>query len=220
MTEIGLGTYVPVFAKARAYEGSVGRAGPFRDVSVRDDDGAPVRPDQTGELWVRGRSIFKGYWNRPEATREAINADGWFRTGDLFRIDADGFLWLVGRKKDMIRRSSENIAAREVEAVLCTLREVEDAACVAVPDDLRGEEVKAYIQLKPEHTPATCPPDRIIRHCETHLAAFKVPRFVAFVEEFPRTASNKIAKAQLVEDCEDLRAGAYDRQAAGALLPG
>lgn len=213
MTEIGLGTYVPVFAKARAYEGSVGRAGPFREISVRDENGAPVKPDQTGELWVRGRSIFQGYWNRPTATQDAITADGWFRTGDLFRIDEDGFLWLVGRKKDMIRRSSENIAAREVEAVICALIEVEDAACVAVPDEVRGEEVKAYIHLKQGHTSASCPPDRIISHCEAHLAAFKVPRFVAFVAEFPRTASNKIAKAQLIEGCDDLRIGAYDRQA-------
>lgn len=212
MTEIGLGTWMlPEFCD-RFDSGSVGFAAPFRETSVRDDAGQPVEPGGTGELWVRGRALFQGYWNRPDANREAFEDGGWFRTGDLFQIDEDGFLYLVGRLKDMIRRSQENIAAREVEAVLCLLPDIEEAACVPVPDAIRGEEVKAYIQLKPDRTPADCPPERILEHCSSKLAAFKVPRFIAFIEGLPKTPSNKVAKRTLVEGEANLRAGSFDAQ--------
>ncbi len=212
MTEIGLGTWMlPEFAD-RFDSGSVGFAAPFRETSVRDDAGQPVESGGIGELWVRGRALFQGYWNRPDANQAVFEDGGWFRTGDLFRIDEDGFLYLVGRLKDMIRRSQENIAAREVEAVLCLLPEVEEAACVPVPDARRGEEVKAYIQLKPDRTPADCPPERVLEHCRSQLAAFKVPRFIAYTAHMPKTASNKIEKRSLVGDATDLRAGSFDAQ--------
>ncbi|WP_186418754.1 class I adenylate-forming enzyme family protein [Bosea sp. CS1GBMeth4] len=218
MTEIGLGTLMPPGFEAMFDSGSVGIDGPFRQTTIRDEAGRAVPPGRRGELWVRGRGLLQGYWNRPGADAEAFRPadDGgprWFRTGDLFEADEDGFLWLVGRLKDMIRRSSENIAAREVEAVIRELPQVEDCAAVPVPDAKRGEEVKIYVQLKPGITPAELPPEAILAHARAGLAAFKVPRFYAYVESFPRTVSNKIEKRNLVAGVADLRADAWDAEA-------
>lgn len=218
MTEIGLATWMPVALEEMADSASVGLDAPFRETTIRDDAGRPVAPGERGELWVRGRSIFKGYWNRPDANAESFRAaeDGglpWFRTGDLFEADAHGFLWLVGRLKDMIRRSSENIAAREVEAVVREMPEVEDCAAVPVPDLKRGEEVKIYVQLKDGIARDAVPPEAILAHCRQRLAAFKVPRFYAYVESFPRTVSNKIEKRNLVAGVADLTVDAWDSEA-------
>lgn len=217
MTEIGLGTLMPASFEAMHDSGSVGIDGPFRQTSIRDEAGGVVPPGQRGELWVRGRGLLKGYWNRPDADAEAFRDadDGglrWFRTGDLFEADENGFLWLVGRLKDMIRRSSENIAAREVEAVIRELPQVEDCAAVPVPDVKRGEEVKVYVQLKPGLSPADLPPEAILAHARRGLAAFKVPRFYTYVDSFPRTVSNKIEKRNLLAGVSDLRAGAWDAE--------
>ena len=121
-------------------------------------------PDAIGELWIRGPGILKGYWNKPEATAEAFREGGWFRTGDLFRRDAQGFHYIVGRVKDMIRRSGENIAAREVEAVLLQLDAVAEVAVIPVPDADRSQEVKACLVLKPGLTPADLPPEAVFAH--------------------------------------------------------
>jgi crotonobetaine/carnitine-CoA ligase len=163
---------------------------------------------EVGELIVRGPGILKGYYKKPEATAAAIR-DGWFHTGDLFRRDGDGFHYIVGRKKDMIRRAGENIAAREVEAVLLALPEVAEAAAIPVPDATRGEEVKVLLRLQPGCTLADLPPDRVIAHCADGLARFKIPRYIAYVDALPHTASGKIAKHLLVS--EDPTAGSYDR---------
>lgn len=218
MTEIGLGTQMPAALDAMYDSSSVGIDGPFRETTIRDEDGRPVPPGQRGELWVRGRGILKGYWNRPDADADAFREadDGgprWFRTGDLFEADEQGFLWLVGRLKDMIRRSSENIAAREVEAVIRELPQIEDCAAVPVPDPMRGEEVKIYLQLKPGLREADLPPQAVLAHARRHLAAFKVPRFYAYVDSFPRTVSNKIEKRSLLAGVKDLRGDAWDAEA-------
>ncbi len=199
--------------------GSVGLDGPFRETTIRNDAGEPVAPRERGELWVRGRSVLQGYWNKPDANADSFRAadDGgarWFRTGDLFEADSDGFLWLVGRLKDMIRRSSENIAAREVEAVVRELPQVEDCAAVAVPDLARGEEVKIYVQLKDGLSESDLPLPTIRDHCATRLASFKVPRFYTYVADFPRTVSNKIEKRNLTAEVKDLRTGAWDASVA------
>lgn len=217
MTEVGLATWMPPAMEEMAESASVGIDAPFRETTIRDEAGQPAPPGARGELWVRGRSIFEGYWNRSDANADAFRdaEDGgprWFRTGDLFEADSHGFLWLVGRLKDMIRRSSENIAAREVEAVVRELPQVADCAAVAVPDVKRGEEVKVYIELKTGLARADLPPDAILAHCRARLAAFKVPRFYAYVESFPRTVSNKIEKRNLVLGVSDLRAGAWDAE--------
>jgi acyl-CoA synthetase (AMP-forming)/AMP-acid ligase II len=211
MTEIGFGTQMPFDLRNLYDSGSVGIRAPFRSVRIMKDDNSVAGPGEVGELWVTGRGIFSGYWNRPEANAEAF-VDGWFRTGDLLRADDSGFHWLVGRVKEMIRRSSENIAAREVESVIRELPEIEDAAAIPVRDPMRGEEVKIYVQLKQQYSPEHVSVDYILSHARLHLAPFKVPRYVSYIDSFPRTASNKIIKRDLIAATQDLRVGAYDAQ--------
>jgi crotonobetaine/carnitine-CoA ligase len=210
MTEIGSGMFVPIEAADMVGSGTCGVPVPFRETKVVDDAGNEVAAGEEGELLVRGPGILLGYYRKPEATAEALR-DGWFRTGDIFRKDARGFHFIVGRKKDMIRRAGENIAAGEVEAVLRTMPEIAEAAAVPVPDEQRREEVKVYVVLQPGVTPDALPPAAILAHCARNLAKFKVPRYVAYAQSLPKTASGKNAKHVLVKDVADLRVGAYDR---------
>ena len=216
MTEIGLGLAMPVDLPVADKPTSVGIPAAGREARIVDAGGRPVPPGTVGELQIRGRHLFRGYWRKPEVNAAAF-VDGWFRTGDAFVQDADGFYRIVGRFKDMIRRSSENIAAREVEAVVRGLPEVLDCAAVPVPDPVRTEEVKIMVQLVPDARsdgrPAieALPVDRLLAHCAANLAPFKVPRYVQYVDDFPRTSSNKIAKHLILQDGADPRAGAWDR---------
>ncbi|GAB5470857.1 MAG: class I adenylate-forming enzyme family protein [Rhodospirillales bacterium] len=214
MTEIGGATIVPTIAEDKALLPTCGLPGPFRALKIVDEAGREVtEPETTGELWVSGRSLLWGYYKRPEANAESFRGR-WFRTGDIFKRDADGFYYIVGRIKDMVRRSGENIAAREVEAAIATLEAVAEAAVVPVPDPLRREEVKVYLLLREGLTRADCPPEQVIAHCERHLADFKIPRYIAYMsEDFPRTPSRKIQKKNLMAQLDDLRQGAYDREA-------
>lgn len=211
MTEIGSGLYMPMAFAHMVGSGSCGIPAPFREVSIRDaDTGRPVAPGQVGELWVRGPGVMAGYYNRPEANAESFR-DGWFRTGDLFRRDADGFYYIVGRLKDMIRRSAENIAAREVEAVLRSHPDIKEAAVVPVPDELRGEEVKAYVQLMPGRTRDDVPPEAIFAHCRRDLASFKIPRYLAYRNGFPYGPADRVEKHKLVAEGDDLTRDSFDR---------
>ncbi|MBV6657499.1 MAG: acyl--CoA ligase [Devosiaceae bacterium] len=210
MTEIGLALYTPTQATHRAGSQSCGWPLPFREAEIRDDDAKPVPRGTIGELWIRGDSVAKAYWNKPDANAVTF-VDGWFATGDLFMQDEAGWFTIVGRKKDMIRRSSENIAAREVEAVLQELPGISEAAVLPVPDDYRGEEVKAYLILVDGETPQTVTPEQIIAHCTTRLAGFKIPRFIDYADELPRTPGRKVAKHKIIAATGDLRQGAWDR---------
>ncbi len=210
MTEIGPGLFMPTEATHMVGSGSCGLPGPYRRCKVADEHGNEVPRGEIGELWVSGDSILWGYYKKAAANAASFR-DEWFRTGDLFRQDADGYFYIVGRVKDMIRRSGENISAREVEAVLRGMPEVAEAATVPVPDEYRKEEVKAYLLLQPGLTKDDLPPERVIQHCLEHLAKFKVPRYIEYVDEFPKTPSQKIAKPQLVAMKRDLREGSYDR---------
>jgi len=213
MTEIGSGLTTPPEASEMVGSGTCGLPSPFREASIRDQDGRELGPGEIGELWIRGPGILKGYWNKPEANAASFPGDGWFRTGDLFRRDERGFHYIVGRLKDMIRRSGENIAAREVEAVLLQLDEVQEAAIIPVPDPDRGQEVKACLVLKPGLAPADLPAERVFAHCLAGLARFKVPRFLEYRASLPKTPSEKIAKHVLLAERTDLREGAIDRLA-------
>jgi len=210
MTEVGPAAFMPIEAADMVGSGSCGMAGPFREIRVADETGRTLPPGETGELLVRGPGIMKGYYRNPEATAAAFHGD-WFRTGDLFRMDERGYLYIVGRLKDMVRRSGENIAARELEAVLNALPEVLESAVIPVPDDLRGEEVKACIVLKEGSAPSPELLDGLISHCQRHLAPFKVQRYFSFHDGFPRTASMKIAKQPLRGEGSDPRRGSFDR---------
>jgi acyl-CoA synthetase (AMP-forming)/AMP-acid ligase II len=196
LTETGSTLYMPADAADMSGSGSCGLPAPYRECRIVGDDGRDVRRGDVGELWVRGRSILVAYYEQPEATRAAFAGD-WFRTGDLFRQDAAGYYYIQGRIKDTIRRSGENIAAREVEAVAAGIPGVLECAAVAVPDELRGQEVKLCLVLRPGMSPAAVTPQSVVAYCAERLAAFKVPRYVEYFDEFPRTSSGKIAKQDL-----------------------
>ena len=210
MTEVGPTLYMPLEHTEMVGSGSCGIPAPFRECRVVDDEGIDVARGEEGELVVRGLGIMQGYYKKPDANKESFFGE-WFRTGDLFRQDEKGFFYIVGRKKDMVRRAGENVAAREVEAVLRDGPCVLDAAVVGVPDDLRGQEVKAYIVPAVPQDEAEAVVEAAIAHCVANLAAFKVPRYYEIVESLPRTPSEKIAKGELIKAKEDLRTGSFDR---------
>ena len=174
--------------------GCLGRAVPGREARIVDEADNPVAPGATGQLVVRGAGMMTGYFRDPDATREVFR-NGWMHTGDLARMDERGRIYFVGRTKDMIRRSGENIAAAEVERVLQLHPAVTMAAVLAEPDELRGEEVHAVIVAADGHG-ATDLAD-LIEHCQRQLAYFKVPRYWTFVAELPLTASQRVAKGEL-----------------------
>lgn len=209
MTEIGVGLSPPPDWQLEADYTSVGVAALRRRARVVDAQGQTVPPGTPGELQIAGAHIFKGYYKKPEVNAQCL-VDGWFSTGDAFVQDEKGFFSLVGRFKDMIRRSAENISAREVEAVVREHPAVLDCAAVPVPDAERGEEVKILVQLVEGSPPQGGDWQWLIGHCQARLAPFKVPRFYEAVAEFPRTSSNKISKPSLIAAARDGRRG-FDR---------
>lgn len=211
MTEIGFGTRMANEFDELADSGSIGIRAPFRALRLMNEDGKPAPVGEVGELWVRGRGVFKGYWRKPEANAASFEGE-WFKTGDLMRCDELGFHWLVGRTKDMIRRSSENIAAREVESVIREIPDIADVAAVPVRDIKRGEEVKIYVELREGIVSDNLTVERILEHARAHLAVFKVPRYISFISALPRTSSsNKVLKRELMAVSDPL-AGAYDTE--------
>ena len=178
---------------------SVGRPVPTVEAMVIDDDGNPQPANTTGELALRGPTIMmRGYWNRKDATDAVFLPGGWFRTGDVARIDDEGFVYLVDRAKDMIIRAGENVYCVEVENVLFDHPDVLDAAVVGVPHRTLGEEVKAVVQLRAGSTVTEA---EVRAHCAVHLAAFKVPEYVEFRDEpLPRNPAGKILKQVLRGD--------------------
>jgi long-chain acyl-CoA synthetase len=183
----------------RTHPDSVGRPVPTVEIEVVDPDGKPVPVGETGEIWLRGPTIMRrGYWNRPDASAEAITPEGWFRSGDIGRFDEDGFLYLVDRQKDMIIRGGENVYCVEVEEVLYEHSDVIDAAVVGVPHKVLGEEVKAVVQVKPGSTATV---ESLRTHCATRLADFKVPAYVELRDEpLPRNPAGKVLKSLLRGD--------------------
>ncbi|GAB2956665.1 AMP-binding protein [Amycolatopsis acidiphila] len=171
--------------------GCIGRPTRDREAMIVDEAGRPVPRGETGELVLRGIGLMHGYHDDPEATARAFRA-GWFHTGDLATMDAHGRIFYVGRTKDMIRRSGENISADEVERALLLHPAVRLAAVLAVPDELRGEEVKAFVVLAQE----TAPED-LVEFCSGKLAYFKVPRYWSIAESLPLTPSERVAKGEL-----------------------
>jgi long-chain acyl-CoA synthetase len=171
---------------------SSGRVSAVLDVKVVDESGAELPPDEPGELLVRGTSVFRGYWNRPDVDAEVF-VDGWFRSGDVARIDADGYLFIVDRIKDLIIRGGENIGCGQVEAALQLHPAVHEAAVYAVPDERLGEEVGATV-----YADAGVSAEELRAFVHGHLAAFEVPREIVVCHEpLPRTASGKIVKREL-----------------------
>jgi fatty-acyl-CoA synthase len=177
--------------------GSVGRVHPHVEVQVVDPaTGARVPRGGTGELCTRGYSVMLGYWEDPERTAEAIDGDGWMHTGDLATMDDAGYVSIVGRSKDMIIRGGENVYPREVEEFLYGHPDVADVQVIGVPDDRFGEEVMAWVVLRPG---ATADGDAIRAHCRGQIAHYKVPRYVKVVDGFPMTVTGKVQKYRMRE---------------------
>jgi long-chain acyl-CoA synthetase len=147
-----------------------------------------------GEIAIRGHNVMKGYWHRPEDTAKAI-PDGWFRTGDMGRVDADGYYEIVDRKKDMIIRGGYNVYPREIEEVLYEHPAVAEAAVIGLPHQALGEEVGAAVVLKPG---ADITADDLRDHVKSQVAAYKYPRVVWIVDELPKGATGKIVKREIV----------------------
>jgi long-chain acyl-CoA synthetase len=176
--------------------GSIGWATPCNEIIVVDEQGRELPVNEMGELWFKGPAVCKGYWNKPEQTRETIT-NGWLHTGDVGKVDEDGYLFLLDRKKDMIIRGGENIYCIEVENALYSHPKVLEAAVVGVPDKIFGEQVKAVLVLKPGESATE---EEIRQFCFQHLADYKVPKFVKFTDALPRNPGGKVVKARLREE--------------------
>jgi fatty-acyl-CoA synthase len=150
-----------------------------------------------GELICRGDSIMLGYYGHPEATSDVIDKEGWYSTGDLARLDAEGYLHIVGRKKDMIIRGGQNIYPVEIETYLCSHPNIQEAAVVGVPSKLSGEEAWAFIILKPG---ASMSVQQVLDYCRSELEPYKIPSQVRFMSDFPRTETGKPQKYRLQSD--------------------
>ena len=174
--------------------GSIGRPFLYVESRIADSDNREVPPLETGEIQLRGRNLAAGYWNKPIETEESFASDGWFRTGDLGYADADGFIWIVDRKKDIIISGGENIGSIEVEQVVLSHPAVAQASVVGVPHPHWGETPCAVVVLKPG---ATLTEEELIAHCRDRLAHFKCPSVVVVVDDLPMTANGKIMKAEL-----------------------
>lgn len=174
---------------------SVGPAVPFLEVRIVDEQGRDLPPGEVGEVICRGPNVMKGYYKDEEATREALRG-GWLHTGDLARMDEEGFIYIVDRKKDMIVSGGENIYPREIEEILYSHPKIEDAAIVGIPDPLWGESVRAVIVLRKGETMTE---KEVIEYCKSHLASYKKPKSVEFVESLPRNPSGKVLKTLLRE---------------------
>ena len=175
-----------------AYKGSIGMPVPSTDIMLMDENGNEVAPGESGEMWVKGPQVMKGYFNRPEATDEIIR-DGWLATGDIARADDDGYFYIVDRKKDMILVSGFNVFPNEIEEVAAMHDAVLEAAAIGVPHEVSGEVVKLFIVRKDDSLTA----EAVIAHCRSHLTGYKVPKHVEFKEELPKTNVGKILRREL-----------------------
>ena len=177
------------------FNGKVGLPVPSTEISIRGDDGKEVRRGQPGEICVRGPQVMKGYWQNEEATAEAIDEKGFFRTGDIGTLDKDGFLEIVDRKKDMILVSGFNVYPNEIEDVVSLHPDIVEAACVSVPDKKTGEGVKLFVVKNNQ----SLTEEEIIAHCKENLTAYKVPKQIEFIDELPKTNVGKVLRRALRE---------------------
>lgn len=188
-------TFSPLLPSHR-FDGSVGLPVPSVEISLRDDVGDEVAPDEVGELWVRGPNVMRGYWNAPDETDRAITPEGWLKTGDIARLTPEGRVVLVDRKKDVILVSGFNVYPTEIEEVIASHPGVSEVAVVGVPSQATGEAVKAFIVRKdPDVTE-----DDIKAYCRQSLTGYKAPRVIVFRDNLPKTPVGKILRRELREE--------------------
>ena len=183
---------------------TVGRAVPWVEIRIVDENGIVVDIGGKGEICTRGYSVMRGYWNDEERTRETIDDAGWLHSGDLGIMDTEGYVRVVGRIKDMVIRGGENIYPREVEEFLYTHPDIAEVQVFGVPDARLGEEVCAWVQLQPGTTMSE---DELKNYCRDQITHFKIPRYVRFVEEFPMTVTGKMQKFVMREEMSKELAG-------------
>jgi len=176
---------------------SCGRPSPLTQVAIMDDDGNLLSPDETGEIVVRGNLVMKGYYKNPEETRE-VSAFGWHHTGDVGYRDENGYVYIVDRKKDMINVGGEKVFPSEVEDIMLTNAKIKDLVIIGLPDELKGEVPKAFIEPKKGEKLTE---DEIKDFCKTRMAPYKIPASIEFLDEIPRSASGK-ALRRLLRDKE------------------
>jgi long-chain acyl-CoA synthetase len=175
------------------YNGAIGLPVPSTDACVKDENGATLATGEVGELCIKGPQVMKGYWNRADETAQVIDADGWLHTGDMAKMDPQGFFYIVDRKKDMILVSGFNVYPNEVEDVIAMMPEVLEVAAVGVPDDKSGEAVKVVIVRK---DPALTV-EQVKAHARENLTGYKQPRHVEFRTDLPKTNVGKILRREL-----------------------
>ena len=187
---------------------TVGRAHPHVEIRVADPETGATLPRGTpGEFCTRGYSVMTGYWNDPDRTAEAIDADGWMHTGDLAVMADDGYVEIVGRIKDLVIRGGENIYPREIEEFLFTHPEILEVQAIGIPDDRYGEELMVWVKTVPG---SSLDAEQVREFCRGRIAHFKVPRYVRFVEEFPMTITGKVRKVEMREiSIAELAAGGH-----------
>ena len=174
--------------------GSIGTPIDGVEMQVWDDQGNELPQGEVGEIVIRGHNIMKGYWERPDATADSIDSDGWFRTGDMAKVDEDGYFFIVDRKKDLIIRGGYNVYPREIEEVLYEHPAIQEAAVIGVPDDSLGEEVGAAVVLKAGES---LDASELKAYVKSQMAAYKYPRKVWFVDELPKGPTGKILKREI-----------------------
>lgn len=181
------------------YSGAIGLPVPSTDVRIVDDEGKVLANDQVGELQVRGPQVMQGYWQRPEATKDVIDQDGWLSTGDIVKFDENGFLHIVDRKKDMILVSGFNVYPNEIEDVVSLHGKVLEVAAIGEPHEVSGEVVKiCVVKRDPSLTK-----EELIGHCREHLTGYKIPRVVEFRDDLPKTNVGKILRRALREENQE-----------------
>jgi fatty-acyl-CoA synthase len=186
---------------------TVGRVHPHVEIKVIDPTGQTVPRGMPGELCTRGYSVMRGYWEEPDKTEQAIDGDGWMHTGDIAVMDEEGYVNITGRIKDMVIRGGENIYPREIEEFLYLHPDILDAQVIGVPDPTYGEELVAWIRLRPGAKPLTI--EALREFCTGRLAHYKVPRYLKLVDEFPMTVTGKVRKVEMREvSIADLGLGA------------
>ena len=193
----GLTEASPVVTTSTGVEprvGSVGKVIANLELRLVDPDGTDALAGDPGEIWVRGPNVFKGYWNDPTATARVLTPDGWLRTGDVAVTDDDGYLWLVDRAKDLIIVSGFNVFPAEVEDVIASFPGVAETTVVGVAHPRTGEAVKAYVVAGPD---VHLDEESVIGYCRDHLARYKCPSKVLFVDELPRNLSGKVLRRVL-----------------------
>ncbi|MEM7176725.1 MAG: AMP-binding protein [Pseudomonadota bacterium] len=177
----------------REFTGTVGWPFPGTDISLRDGDEKPVEPGEPGEICVKGPQVFPGYWQRPDATKEAFTEDGFFKTGDIAIFDPEGRVKIVDRKKDMIIVSGFNVYPTEIEGVVAEMDQVHECACIGVPSPKTGETPKVFV-IKND---PTLTQEQVKAHCKANLTAYKRPHFVEFVDELPKSPVGKVLRKEL-----------------------